>query len=248
MIDKTVAQKIKDNNPWYTKPQLKNSLYRRVIEQRWKFFSDFYMLWLQDNTSGNADILDAGCGDGINLEFLSTIKGASVEAYEYNPVRVDRAREKYPEIKVSLTDLTAIKDKTKKFDIILCSQVLEHIKDDQLALTELKSILKPKGILILGVPNEGCFFAQLRNNKLEPKIGKTTDHVQFYTKSILIKLFNDAGLKVLKLERENFFFPKLSINSYMGQCDWGFLAMKFLKTILPSQAAGLYFALKKEEN
>lgn len=248
MINNKVAQKIKDDNPWYTRPQIKDSLYYRTIEQRWKFFSKFYMLWLKDNPQGSADILDAGCGDGINLEFFKTIKGANIEAYEYNPIRVERAREKYPDIKISLVDLTDIKDKNKKFDIILCSQVLEHIENDKLALAELKSILKPNGILIVGVPNEGCFLAQLRNNTLEPNIGKTTDHVQFYTKSGLLKLFTDVELKVLKLCRENFFFPKLAINSYMGQCDWGFLVMKILKIFIPSQAAGLYFALKKSED
>jgi ubiquinone/menaquinone biosynthesis C-methylase UbiE len=38
------------------------------------------------------------------------------------------------------------------FDVIICNHVLEHVKDDQKAMSELFRVLNPKGIAILQVP------------------------------------------------------------------------------------------------
>jgi len=49
-------------------------------------------------------------------------------------------------------DITDIKFKDNFFDVIICNYVLEHVKDDQKAMSELFRVLKPKGIAILQVP------------------------------------------------------------------------------------------------
>ena len=54
------------------------------------------------------------------------------------------------------------------FDVIFFNHVLEHIPDDVAALREVRRILKPGGLLVLGVPNEGAAFWQLAY-RLQPK-------------------------------------------------------------------------------
>ena len=49
-------------------------------------------------------------------------------------------------------DIQNIEYTSNSFDLILCNHVLEHVKNDLRALSELKRILKSKGILILTVP------------------------------------------------------------------------------------------------
>lgn len=49
-------------------------------------------------------------------------------------------------------DITAIACPDKSFDMILCSHVLEHVPDDNAALSELHRILAPDGTLIIQVP------------------------------------------------------------------------------------------------
>ena len=68
------------------------------------------------------------------------------------------------------TDLKKTNYKSNMFDIILCNHVSEHIPNVNKALSELKRILKPKGILILNVPNEGCLMANLRNKIFQKNV------------------------------------------------------------------------------
>ena len=48
--------------------------------------------------------------------------------------------------------ITKINEKSKTFNIILCSEVLEHVKDYHSALNEMYRVLEDKGYLILTVP------------------------------------------------------------------------------------------------
>ena len=48
-------------------------------------------------------------------------------------------------------DITDMSFEDNFFDVIICNYVLEHVKDDQKAMSELFRVLKPKGIAILQV-------------------------------------------------------------------------------------------------
>ena len=56
-----------------------------------------------------------------------------------------------------------------RFEVIILNHVLEHIDDDVFVLENLKRLLRPGGRLVVGVPNEGCLLATLRNYVLEVK-------------------------------------------------------------------------------
>lgn len=49
-------------------------------------------------------------------------------------------------------DITDIKFPDNSFDVVLCSHVLEHVKNDQKALKEIYRVLKPNGWALLQVP------------------------------------------------------------------------------------------------
>lgn len=49
-------------------------------------------------------------------------------------------------------DIRKIEEKDETFDIIICSHVLEHIKEDRAATKELYRVLKPKGVALIIVP------------------------------------------------------------------------------------------------
>lgn len=49
-------------------------------------------------------------------------------------------------------DITSIKYEDNSFDVIICNHVLEHIPNDQKAMSELYRVLKPGGFAILQVP------------------------------------------------------------------------------------------------
>ena len=49
-------------------------------------------------------------------------------------------------------DITKLREKAESYDIILCSEVLEHVKDYKKGLKEIRRVLKKDGIAIITVP------------------------------------------------------------------------------------------------
>ncbi len=49
-------------------------------------------------------------------------------------------------------DIEAIPFENDAFDLVICSHVLEHVRDDQRALRELNRVTRPGGLAIIGVP------------------------------------------------------------------------------------------------
>lgn len=102
-----------------------------------------------------ARVLDAGCGNGALSQVLSKAcqtVGVDVEkAY----LSQNRNNENFD---LLIGNINALPFNKGSFDLILCASVLEHMLDLDLALTQLKRILKIKGILIAGYPVETHLF------------------------------------------------------------------------------------------
>ena len=247
-------------NPWYTDDQFatqwRNPASRAIILNRWRVWKSFIAKWREDNiasrTGNPIRVLDAGCGDGINLIGLRDILGEeglsfSLYGLDYNPLRIKRADEHLPGVVGLLGNVTELPFKDGSFDLILCNHVLEHIHNDVVAMKVLRRVLSPHGILIIGVPNEGCAIARLRNHLIQPSISKTTDHVQFYTWPVFEKRLHAAGLKAVALEREGFFLPHLLLNRIVGSVPVGRCILNLLRKSFPGGCAGLIVWCEREE-
>lgn len=99
----------------------------------------------------NEKILDAGCGPGI-YSFTLLKKGFQVYSIDINKDKLDFLRKNSTKLNISEGDLTNLKFNDNFFDYILCSDVIEHIKKDDIAVEELSRVLKPGGTLILTIP------------------------------------------------------------------------------------------------
>lgn len=253
------GEEIAAGNPWYTDDQFANQLgslgRRKTIENRWRIFESALCGWLRgDADDGSREpikILDAGCGDGINLYGLSQIARrlavpADLYGVDYNPLRVERAAQIESVCTLQQASLMALPFADGTFEVILCNHVLEHVPEDERALRELHRVLKEGGLLILGVPNEGCMIAQLRNHVIQPVIARTTDHVHFYTGSTLRDMLERAGFTVSAMAREGFFLPHLSLNNRLAGYAWGRVLLELCRILVPSQAAGLIAVARKE--
>ena len=102
-------------------------------------------------------VLDIGCGDGIFSIEPAKI-GYSVVGVDLNVKSVNYAKyfSKRSEVKIDflVDDASHLPFANESFDIILCSEVLEHIKDDEGAIREIERVLKQNGLLILTVPSD----------------------------------------------------------------------------------------------
>jgi SAM-dependent methyltransferase len=60
----------------------------------------------------------------------------------------------------SVQSITAMTFDAASFDCVLCSEVLEHVPDDVQAISELRRVLKPGGVLVVTVPFQKRFWAE----------------------------------------------------------------------------------------
>lgn len=256
LTNDTVRRSVAEGNQWYLADQRLSQLgtpgARWALMGRWRLFAKLINLWVSQRTPRQKQIrvLDAGCGDGINMSVLKDIfanQNIEVEIVgsDYNGVRLERAaaHDSFPVVQA---DLRKTPFKNEEFDVILCSHVLEHIPEDVSALLELKRILAPSGLMIIAVPNEGCAMGWLRNHVVQRSILLTTDHVHFYTLKTLLKKTELAELKLFgPALTEGFFLPHLGVYLRLRETNVGKKLLSVLARFCPSQSTGLVAAFRK---
>jgi SAM-dependent methyltransferase len=242
---------------WYTDDQFNRQLgspaQTAVIHRRWKAFASALRMFLSGTEAGHSvRMLDAGCGDGINLVGLRRIlfglrRPFDLFAIDMSALRVERARAAdRANGRVVCGSVTALPFESATFDVVLCNHVIEHVSHPEAVAAEIARVLRPGGLCIVGVPNEGSVLARVRNHILQRSILSTTDHVNFFTGRSLSRLLQNAGLTVEGIRTEGFFVPHLRLFSLMMASAPGRALLDASGRILPSQAADLIaFATRK---
>ncbi len=105
---------------------------------------------IADAGAGEA-ALEVGPGSGV---YMPALRAAFTEvaAIDVEPAHLEHVADRYPDVHTVLGDVTAPPDGLGPFDLILCSEVVEHIPDSAAALRGIASMLSPGGTLILSTP------------------------------------------------------------------------------------------------
>ncbi len=98
-------------------------------------------------------VVDAGCGMGRNSYFAFKYGAGSVLSFDYDKRTVQAARRTLSRFKGSKVEYRNIYGLpySDKFDIAMCIGVIHHLKDPDLAVSNLIKSLKKGGILLLWV-------------------------------------------------------------------------------------------------
>jgi len=121
-------------------------------------------------------ILDVGCAMGGFLRFLR--KKGYENLYGIDPIKEYVNASDNENIKVG--DVSSVPFESNSFDVVILDQVLEHVFDLKLALSEIKRVLIYGGLCCVSVPNEQQY-----------------DDVYFYLMKEHVQHFNYLGLKRL---------------------------------------------------
>jgi SAM-dependent methyltransferase len=155
-------------------------------------------------------ILEDGCGVGMYVEHLSPF-GRTVVGLEYDFERAAEAGMNSPHIINGAGEFLPLPSAT--FDLILSHEVLEHVRDDRLAVREMVRLLRPGGRIVLFVPNRGYPFEthgiywkgkyhfgnKLFVNYLPRSLrDKLAPHVRVYSKKDLEKLLADLPIRFIE--------------------------------------------------
>lgn len=102
----------------------------------------------------NKRLLDVGCGNGAFLTTAATF-GYEVFGQEISEEAIRLAEERLGK-NVYAGDLHACNFQESFFDVITLLHVAEHVYDLNGCLAEIRRILKPRGTLLIEVPNFDC--------------------------------------------------------------------------------------------
>ena len=172
-------------------------------------------------------VLDIGCGVGT-ISFYLANKGLHVTGIDVSKNAIDNCKQTAANL--------CLKNKTefilgtlekinfnKKFDLVICSEVIEHISDDKNFLKIIHKVTRKGGILILSTPSINAPLYKLGFSR---QFDKRVGHLRRYERNDIEKLVKSAGflIKELKLTEgilRNFLF--------LSRFGW---TIKFFKGII----------------
>lgn len=129
----------------------------------------------------NGSILDVGCGEGFTLHKLQEAHiGKKLEGIEYQEKAIKLGKKQYPDLLIKQGSIYELPYKDSAFDLVLCTEVLEHMEDPKKALAELVRVSKK--YVLLSVPNEPFFMlAQLLRGKNWSRLGNDIEHINHWS-------------------------------------------------------------------
>lgn len=151
-----------------------------------------YVLYPRLNLHLKGRVLDVGCGIGDMLSYRRNTVGLDV-----NPLNVDFCKKR--KLNAYLMKPNMIPFDDKSFDSVLLDNVLEHIESPSLLFKEIRRVLKPDGLLLIGVPGEKGFRSD-------------DDHKIFYEEKILQVL-----AKKNQFNTDQFFYTPLVKSKFLSQ-------------------------------
>jgi len=167
--------------------------------------------------------LEFGIGSGIYLPYLAKnfdeVFAADIEEEFLSNASVLQIE--HHNLHVINDDLTKSKLKNISFDLILCSEILEHIKDLDSALNNLKKLLKPSGVLIITVPQRYSVIEICSKIAFLPLIVDVVrwiyrepiiemGHINTKSSISFAKILSSHGFQIIKVDKFGLYIPLIA--------------------------------------
>lgn len=162
------------------------------------------------------NILDVGCGTGISITMPLGKEGYNILGIDIDNESIEYAKSYniYSNVSFKCCRVEEIKE---KYDIIIASEIIEHIQDPVKFLESLRDKLNDNGIIIITTPNGygwsekeakilknilgneiiGSLFSKVNKIKNRITLNQENDHVQAFTFKMINAIFDEAGLEIV---------------------------------------------------
>jgi SAM-dependent methyltransferase len=215
-------------------------------------------------------VLDVGCGNGTQLALPLVRDGFHLTGVDPDERSIEHARRLSAEepnaefVCGSVVDGLA---STELFDVVILSEVLEHMTEPAALLEASERRMAANGILIVTVPNgygefelDSRMFSALRLQRVvdalarnKRKVIAATDnhecgHVQFFTRRRLFRLFSQCRLSVFQEEASVLLSGPLVGHTLARSkrfIEWN---ARITDKLPPVLSSGWYFALRRQQS
>lgn len=157
--------------------------------------------------SGDAAIVDVGCGDGSLLKLLRRLMpDARACGFDISQTAILGNKGKFADVHFVVADAgtdfrlnNEVSSFEGKFDVVVSSEVIEHVEDDFIFVRNLTFLAKPGGLILITTQSGPRY--QMDNEIL--------GHLRHYPPDALHHLLNRFGLSEISVSRSG--FPWLNI-------------------------------------
>lgn len=105
----------------------------------------------------SGDILEIGCGEGYGIKWLAPKAKRYVALDKHIPVN----QKNFEQVEFIQTEVPWLKEmQSNQFDVVICFQLIEHIQEDNILLSEIFRVLKPGGKLLMTTPNRSMTLSR----------------------------------------------------------------------------------------
>lgn len=151
---------------------------------------------------GPARLLDLGCGDGsLGAAWKALGPDRHVTGVTYSEEEAGRARARLDVVHTADLD-TFDPAPLGVFEAVVCSHVLEHLRDPRRLLRALRPCLRPEGALVVALPNVVYWRQRLQflSGRFRYTEGGLMDrtHLAFYDPQTALDLVRESGWQVVE--------------------------------------------------
>jgi 2-polyprenyl-3-methyl-5-hydroxy-6-metoxy-1,4-benzoquinol methylase len=173
----------------------------------------------------NAHVLEIGCASGNTGAAALAAGAASYRAVELEGAAAARAAQHLTEVIVGDVETLGLPWPPHSFDVLIASEVLEHLVDPWSVLRKIKPLLKPGGLVFASSPNVAnwrILRMQLAGDwRRDPEGPMDATHLRWFTPKTYAQMFNDCGYVVDSIEpitplsRKQRVFAQLTRSPYL---------------------------------
>lgn len=181
-----------------------NGVKNNFLQRKWHSGKLNAVLDLIENEPKN--VLDVGSASGwflhnINKKYPKS-KCVGIDKYKEAVVYGNK---KYKNLKLIYADAHNLPFKAGSFDLIICTEVLEHVKDPDIVLKEIKRVLSKKGDAIIEMDSGNILFRAAWYWWTNLRRGVWMDsHLHVFNIKKLERIIKKSGLKIKRRKVFNY--------------------------------------------
>jgi SAM-dependent methyltransferase len=163
---------------------------------------------------GPATIIDVGCGDGLCLERAAAgQQGHHFAGLDWSASSLRQARQRGLRVLRAGIDPPGLPLASGRADVVIMSEIIEHLVDTDWAIEEARRVLRPGGWLLLSTPNLAAWYNRgLLAAGIQPVFSEVSfravygrpgsqvaGHLRLFTRRALVAFLAAYGLDCVKV-------------------------------------------------
>jgi 2-polyprenyl-3-methyl-5-hydroxy-6-metoxy-1,4-benzoquinol methylase len=139
--------------------KLKQKYYKGILEKANYSLHDDVFSMMAEYIDADSYVLDFGCGQGAFSQRLADA-GYQVDACDIDVDSFKASVNQFIQLDINKERISD--NFTRKYDIVVAMEIIEHIENPWKFIRDIKSLLTPGGIIMLSTPNISNFASRLR--------------------------------------------------------------------------------------